>query len=208
MKLFAVRNEFIAAIKEHQEQFGVELHEERIEKLADYYELVLEGNPLLHLVAPCSPTEFATRHVLESLTLLRFLPNKAGFADIGPGAGLPSIPCLIARTDLRATLIESKIKKADFLRKAVEDLKLNSQATIVNKQFEEAVGGQFTIVTCRALDKFTEKFPGLVKWASRRDLLLFGGPTLRTEFEKLKIKFDARLMPMSERRYLFVSRYP
>ena len=206
MKLFAVRNEFIAAIRENQDRFGVALDDERLEKLTDYYEVVLESNPLLHLVAPCSTAEFATRHVLESLTLLRFLPARTSFADIGPGAGLPSIPCLIARDDLRATLIESKEKKTTFLSSASERLGFGRRATIVNKQFEEAVEGQFTIVTCRALDKFTEKLPGLVKWAGRRDLLLFGGPTLGTELERLKIKFDARLMPMSERRYLFISR--
>lgn len=201
-----MRNEFIAAIKEYQEQFGVALPDERIEKLADYYELVLESNPLLHLVAPCSPTEFATRHVLESLTLLKFLPPRTSFADIGPGAGLPSIPCLIARDDLRATLIESKAKKTAFLHSAAERLGLSRRVTNTNRQFEEAIEGQFSVITCRALDKFTEKLPRLVKWAGRRGLLLFGGPTLRTELERLKIKFDAKLMPLSERRYLFVSR--
>ena len=64
--------------------------------LADYYELVQANNPLLHLVAPSSPEEFAVRHVLESLALLKFLPERAKFADVGAGAGLPSIPCLIA----------------------------------------------------------------------------------------------------------------
>ncbi|MEP6849039.1 MAG: 16S rRNA (guanine(527)-N(7))-methyltransferase RsmG [Acidobacteriota bacterium] len=201
-----MRNEFIAAIREYQEQFGVELPDEKIEKLADYYELVLESNSLLHLVGPCSPTEFATRHVLESLTLFRSLPARTSFADIGSGAGLPSIPCLIARDDLRATLIESKEKKTTFLHSAAERLGLGRRVTITNKQFAEAVKGQFSAVTCRALDKFAEKLPGLVKWAGRRDLLLFGGPTLRTELEKLKIEFDAKLMPLSERRYLFISR--
>jgi hypothetical protein len=55
--------------------FGLELSDETIERLADYYQLIPEHNPILHLVGPCSPTEFATRHILESLTLLEFLPT-------------------------------------------------------------------------------------------------------------------------------------
>src|SRR5262245_63592218 len=105
-----MRPEFISAIRSNQAAFGIAISEEAIERLADYFELVQAGNPLLHLVAPCSAEEFATRHILESLTLLEHLPPNARFADVGAGAGLPSIPCLIARDDLRATLIESKEK--------------------------------------------------------------------------------------------------
>ena len=93
----------------------MELSASSVERLADYYELVQEHNPLLHLVAPCPPEEFAVRHILESLTLLEYLPTGAKFADVGAGAGLPSIPCLLVRDDLRSVLIESKEKKARFL---------------------------------------------------------------------------------------------
>ena len=52
--------------------------------------------------------------MLESLMLLKHLPSDAKIADIGSGAGLPIIPCLIARPDLHATLIESSQKKSVF----------------------------------------------------------------------------------------------
>jgi 16S rRNA G527 N7-methylase RsmG len=54
------------------------------------------------------------------------LPVKAKFADVGTGAGLPSIPCVIARADLRGVLIESKIKKAMFLEKVLVKCNLAS----------------------------------------------------------------------------------
>ena len=204
MKLSFVRSEFIKAIKTNQASFGLNLDDSTIERLADYYELVLEHNPLLHLVGPCSHSEFAIRHILESLALLEHLPKRAKFADIGAGAGLPSIPCLLARDDLRAVLIESKEKKTKFLDEAIVKLGLKSQAEIVNRQFEEADPAGCKFVTCRALDKFTDRLPRLLKWSNKRTKLFFGGVNLRNALQKYGLNFDENLMPMSEQRYLFV----
>ena len=102
---------------------------ETLAQLGAFYSLLTRWNDRLHLVAPCSPEEFATRHVLESLLLLKHLPQDAKIADIGSGAGLPIIPCLIARADLKATLIESSQKKTVFLREALNNL--GRQAVII-----------------------------------------------------------------------------
>lgn len=199
-----MRTEFIAALTEKQTDFGTSLDDLQIERLADYFELVQQHNPLLHLVAPSSPEEFATRHILESMTLLAYFPKNARFADVGTGAGLPSIPCLIAREDLTALLIESKEKKTNYLNAAVIELGLASRVEIVNKQFEEVKLGQASHVTCRALDKFTDKLPRLLKWSGRRKLLLFGGPSLGDTLTRYGREYEKRLMPLSERRYLFI----
>ena len=156
------------------------------------------------LVAPSSAEEFAIRHILESLTVLEFLPENARFADVGTGAGLPAIPCLIVREDLRGVLIESKLKKSNFLRETLTELKLDDRADLINRQFEEIAKPQVSFVLCRALDKFTKKLPKLLKWAGKSNLLFFGGNSLREELEKNGVKFEERLMPMSEQRFLFV----
>lgn len=200
-----MRKEFINAINTHRSAFGLELPDTAIERLADYYELVQEHNPLLHLVAPCSPEEFATRHILESLTMLKFLPANTKFADVGTGAGLPSIPCLLVREDLRAMLIESKEKKAKFLEEAVQHLELSGRVRVAAKQFQEVDPADCQVVTCRALDKFVEKLPRLLKWSMRRRLLLFGGENLKTALQKGRVEFAQELMPLSEQRFLFVS---
>ncbi len=199
-----MRDEFTSAIRANQAAFGVDLSDDVIARLADYYELVQKHNPLLHLVGPCSPAEFATRHILESLTMLEFLPQGARFADVGAGAGLPSIPCLIARRDLFGLLIESKEKKTKFLDEAVKELGIARRAKISNLQFEEVDPTNVSHVSCRALDKFEQKLPGLLKWAGPKRLLLFGVNNLRAALEKNELAISAKLMPLSERRYLFV----
>ena len=181
--------------------FDVELSPETVAKLSDYYDLLTRWNARLHLVAPCSPEEFATRHVLESLMLLKHLPDDAKIADIGSGAGLPIIPCLVARSDLHATLIESSQKKSVFLREASNQLGLAS--TVIAKPFEDVPAPDVSFVTCRALDQFIEKIPVLMKWTpANSTLLLYGGDTLQQKLDKVKV--EVFKIPMSERRYLFV----
>ena len=192
---------FEEALISSQSVFEVDLSAEAHTKLSAYYSLLTRWNARLHLVAPCSPEEFATRHVLESLMLLKHLPQEAKIADIGSGAGLPIIPCLIARPDLHATLIESSQKKSVFLRETLNTV--GRTATIIAKPFEEVPTPEVSFVTCRALDQFVEKLPEIMEWAPRRSsLLLFGGETLR---EKLSRETLSIKIPLSERRFLFVT---
>jgi 16S rRNA (guanine527-N7)-methyltransferase len=201
-----MHDEFVEALKTYQSAFGLELTDRELAALGKYYEIINEHNAILHLVAPMPAEEFAIRHILEPLTLLEYLPVNTRFADVGTGAGLPSIPCLLVRDDLRAVLIESKAKKSKFLDGAVERLELAGRVGIVNRQFEETEPGNCQFVTCRALDKFTEKLPRLLKWSMRRGLLFFGGRNLGSELKRQKVKFHQKLMPLSEQRYLFVVR--
>lgn len=201
-----MRDQFVKAISEHKPTFGAKLTETTVERLADYYQLLTEHNPLLHLVAPCPPEEFATRHILESLTLLKHLPENAKFADVGSGGGLPAIPCLIAREDLRGRLIESKEKKAAFLELVVKELGLNDRAEVIAKQFTETDAGDAGFVTCRALDKFADRLQRLIKWSGKRGLLLFGGEQIGELLEEYEVRAERELMPLSDRRYLFIGK--
>ena len=183
--------------------FNLDLPAETIKRLGEYYSLLTRWNDRLHLVAPCSAEEFAVRHVLESLMLLQHLPPNASVADIGSGGGLPIIPCIIARPDLQATLIESSQKKAVFLREASNQLHLSS--TIIARPFEQVDPPSVSFVTCRALDQFMQKLPAIINWASDSTLLLFGGETLREELKKANVNFEAFLIPQSEKRFLYLA---
>ena len=194
-----VMNRFEQALISNMESFDLDLSPETVTQLGAYYSLLTRWNDRLHLVAPCSPEEFATRHVLESLMLLKHLPQNAKIADIGSGAGLPIIPCLIARPDLEATLIESSQKKAVFLREALNAV--GRTASIIARRFEETDAPEVSFISCRALDQFTNKVSTLVDWAPKGStLLLFGGDSLRKQLKNAK-EF---LIPHSERRFLFV----
>ena len=195
---------FEQSLRSNQSVFDVDLSSDVLGGLSAYYSLLTRWNPRLHLVAPCSPEEFATRHILESLMLLKHLPEDAKIADIGSGAGLPIIPCLIARPDLHATLIESSQKKSVFLREALNTV--DRKATTVARPFEEVPTPDVGFITCRALDQFMEKLPDLIRWAPQGStLMLFGGETLRQRLGEQTQEFK---IPLSERRFLFVTPKP
>ena len=188
---------FARALSANEADYDVELSAAAMAKLEKFYSVLIHWNERLHLVAPCSPEEFATRHVLESLLLIKHLPSNTKIADIGSGAGLPIIPCLIARPDLDATLIESSKRKAVFLREALKAV--GRSATIIARRFEEIDAPEVEFVTCRALDQFISQIPILLNWAPKGStLLLFGGENL--------LDGERFLIPGSEKRYLYVRR--
>jgi 16S rRNA (guanine527-N7)-methyltransferase len=195
---------FVEALELNMASYGVYLGTETLAGLREYYALLIRWNQRLHLVAPCSPEEFAIRHILESLLLLDHLPQSARLADIGSGAGLPIIPCLIVRPDLNATLIESSQKKAVFLREALNHAGISSGTTIIAKPFEETPTPNVDFVTSRALDHFISKIPNLINWSPETAaLLLFGGEGLRDVLRAYPGHSEF-LIPHSERRFLFV----
>ncbi|HXT62643.1 MAG TPA: 16S rRNA (guanine(527)-N(7))-methyltransferase RsmG [Pyrinomonadaceae bacterium] len=199
--------QFAAALRGYAPDFGVELAAKTIARLQEYYALLSKWNPRLHLVGPCAPEEFATRHVLESLLLLKHLSMGARVADIGSGAGLPIVPCLIARDDLRATLIEASQKKSVFLQETLRLIQANNRASVVNARFETIPTLDADFVTCRALDKFSELLPAMIEWAPpTATLLLFVGEPLRNRIEGMLTAVHAERIPHSDSRLLVVGR--
>lgn len=199
--------QFAAALELHAPEFGVELPADDIARLRGYYALLLKWNARLHLVAPGTSEEFATRHVLESLLLLKQLPLNAAVADIGSGAGLPIIPCLIVREDLRVMLFEASQKKSVFLKEALRAVQQDEHATVFNERFETADPPDVQFVTCRALDKFEELLPVMIKWAPRdATFLFFVGERLKDRIEVLLTETEAKRIPQSDQRFLVIGR--
>lgn len=198
-------DQFERALEEHARAFGVQLSARAVTSLRTYFELLHVWNPRLHLVGPCSPEKFATRHVLESLVALKYIDEGAHVADIGSGGGLPIIPCLIVRSDIRATLIESSTKKAVFLREALRATDTSERAEVIPERFEKIGLTDATVVTCRALDRFQSMFSKIFESspASSR-LLLFGGKSLRTEIEQKGLPYTTLKIPESDQRFIFI----
>jgi 16S rRNA (guanine527-N7)-methyltransferase len=197
-------SEFRKTLASKAGDYGVSLSSAELDGLVKYYDLLNAWNARLHLVAPCAPREFATRHVLESLLLLKYLPLGASVAEVGAGAGLPIIPCLIVRPDLRAVLIEASQKKAVFLREALNATNTSRQASVIAERFENVAAPVATFVTCRALERFEALLPLLLQWApAGATLMLFGGAGLAPQLDTLGFPAEAELIPNSHARYLF-----
>jgi 16S rRNA (guanine527-N7)-methyltransferase len=196
--------EFSEALEAQAPSYGITLDARDLDGLSRYYKLLNAWNARLHLVAPSPPKTFATRHVLESLLLLKYLPEGARIADIGSGAGLPIVPCLILRPDIYAVLIEASKKKAIFLREALNATTTSARATVIAERFENVEPPDVDFITSRALERFEQMLPQLFSWApSATRLLLFAGEGLGHKIEESGFEYAKNLIPKSQRRFLF-----
>lgn len=121
---------------------GVTLDDGQIARLERYLSLVSAWSRRARLTAVAEPSEAARVHIADSLLCLRAdIPLQSAVVDVGSGAGLPGIPLLIARPDLRVTLVEPARRKAAFLEMVCAELGLPAE---VIAEPSEAVGRDAT----------------------------------------------------------------
>jgi len=93
--------------------------------LCDYLALLERWNKAYNLTAVRDPVEMVPRHVLDSLSILPWVP-PGRLLDAGTGAGLPGVPLAILKPDLEVTLLDSAGKKVRFLRQVKRELRLDN----------------------------------------------------------------------------------
>jgi len=64
------------------------------------------------------------RHLIDCISVIPFLQSTGHTMDVGSGAGLPGIVIKILLPSKRVTLLESRRRRANFLRHVIRALKL------------------------------------------------------------------------------------
>ena len=91
--------------------------------LARYVDLLVRWNERMNLTGLTDDDAGLDRLVVEPLGAARRLPTGAlRVIDIGSGGGSPAVPMKLARPDVQLRMVESKSRKAAFLREAVRHL--------------------------------------------------------------------------------------
>lgn len=105
------------------------LSSHQTEQFEKYAQMLVEWNEKVNLTAITEPREIAIKHFLDSLSLLDAveIDENSSLVDVGTGAGFPAIPILIARPDLKITMLDSLNKRLVFLGEVLETLGLNAQ---------------------------------------------------------------------------------
>jgi 16S rRNA (guanine527-N7)-methyltransferase len=108
--------------------------------LEAYYRLLAQWNVKINLTAlPLqAPTDTTfDRLFIEPLLAAELIPDIPGtWFDLGSGGGSPALPLKMVRPSLSLTLVESKTRKAAFLREVVRALKLPG-TEVANMRFQE-----------------------------------------------------------------------
>lgn len=125
-------------------------------QLAAFAELVARWNDRLNLVGAKTAPAVAEVLLDDALVLASrdVVPEGASIVDVGSGAGAPALPLLVARADLRATLVEPRRKRVAFLRTAIGSLGLEARAAVVEATIDpaapSATAGTFDFSVSRA----------------------------------------------------------
>jgi 16S rRNA (guanine527-N7)-methyltransferase len=132
------------------------------------------------LLGPREVERIWDRHLLNCAVVAELVESGERIVDIGSGAGLPGLPMVIAKPGLHVTLVESLLRRTEFLQMVVTELGLDAE--VVRGRAEDAevrrTAGNADAVTSRAvasLDKLT-------RWSL--PLLRAGGRLLAVKGER------------------------
>ncbi len=117
--------------------FSEKIQSENKEKFECFRSLLLEYNERYNLTTILQEKDMYFKHFLDSIAGAELFIKGGKVAEIGSGAGFPSLPVKIVRDDLSFDLFESVGKKCEFLHAAVDKLGLKG-VHIYNIRAEDA----------------------------------------------------------------------
>lgn len=203
-------NEFRERLLARAENAGVSITADAQLQLEAYFRLLAQWNAKINLTSlplhrPTNQT--FDRLLIEPFVAVRYVADSArSWFDVGSGGGSPAIPLKIAHFRAKLTMIESKARKAAFLREAVRALGL-TDVQVENQRFEDVAQATrpqtIDLVTVRAVKSDPSLFAGIRRVLSPVGrVFLFHSPNEEleappgfsiVEMAKLRTSGDARL---------------
>jgi len=116
---------------------------EVFEALDRYVGLLLGPGVDRGLIGPRETERVWARHILNCAALSPLVPQHASVADIGSGAGLPGVVLALVRPDLRITLVEPLLRRAEFLLDVVAQLGLQDSTRVERARAEQHHSSQY-----------------------------------------------------------------
>ena len=149
------KEKFIEELK----KINIEITESQLKKLDEYYELLLEWNKKINLTRIIEKDDLYLKHFYDSLTLSKVidLNRNIELCDIGTGAGFPGIVLKIVFPKLKITLVDSLLKRINFLNIVIDKLELeNIEAIHIRAEdFAKKNNNKYDVVTSRAVSRLS-----------------------------------------------------
>jgi 16S rRNA (guanine527-N7)-methyltransferase len=192
------------ALAEGALALGVTLDQSAVASFARYASLLDTWSAKTNLISCDTSAELIARHFLDSLALATLLGSSRRVVDLGSGAGFPGVPIAIALPDLEVTLVESRRRRANFLRTVKRELGLD-QVSVVERRAEEGPEGEpFEVAVCRAVWSDTGALEIAARWLTPEGRFLWlregpptGEPESRLEAER-KVAYKVGDSPARE----------
>lgn len=136
-------------------RMGVEITQQDIRRLGMYLQLLEKWNQVHNLTGICDIRSMVVRHVLDSLSAVPFISGRR-LLDVGSGAGLPGIPLALALPSLSVSLIDSRKKKAQFLRHAAMTLAMRNVEVVCGRVEQYRPDEKFDTLITRAFSSIAQ----------------------------------------------------
>ena len=136
-------------------KLGIEVTNEKLDKLDKYYDLLIEWNEKINLTAITKKEDVYLKHFYDSLTLFKAydLNKNIKVLDAGTGAGFPGIVLKIFFDNIDITLVDALAKRINFLNEVIRKLNLKN-ITVIHSRIEDFAKENreaFDLVTSRAV---------------------------------------------------------
>ena len=112
-------------LTESLERHRISLPKVQVRKLDEYCQHLWDWNERINLTRHTDYDKFVARDLVDSLALSEFLRPGERILDVGTGGGVPGIPLVILRPDLRVELCDSTGKKALAVSEMVHTMRLD-----------------------------------------------------------------------------------
>ncbi|MGE5627096.1 MAG: 16S rRNA (guanine(527)-N(7))-methyltransferase RsmG [Solirubrobacterales bacterium] len=139
---------------------SLELNENKYKHFMHYKNLIQEWNEKINLTAITEDEEIIKKHFIDSIKVFNFkeFHNAKNVIDIGTGAGFPGIPIKIIKPDINIVLLDSLLKRVNFLNNVIDELNLKDIKAVHGRAEELARTGyrdHFDIAVSRAVANLT-----------------------------------------------------
>jgi 16S rRNA (guanine527-N7)-methyltransferase len=177
-------SEFIVRLQARAADSGRRIGSAQARELEKFYGLLAKWNRRINLtaldLAPLPAAETLDRLFIEPLIASELVPTSPLVAvDLGSGSGSPALPLKIFRPAARLTLVETRGRKAAFLREAVRALGFRD-VDVEQTRFQSlpaSLSSEFDIAVVRGLrldDELLGTVVELLRPSGR--LITFGAP--------------------------------
>lgn len=106
-------------------QLNIELTDTMLSQLLDHLALLTRWNRRLNLTAITDPIEMVVQHILDCIAVSPLVDGER-VLDVGSGGGFPGIPLAVVFPDKEFVLLDSRGKRAEFLRHSVAKIGLTN----------------------------------------------------------------------------------
>ncbi|QPQ54533.1 16S rRNA (guanine(527)-N(7))-methyltransferase RsmG [Allosphingosinicella flava] len=122
---------------------------ETLERMEAFVALLRSENEVQNLISRATLDSIWERHIWDSAQLLRFAPDAKSWIDLGTGAGFPGL-IIAALSQAKVTMVETRPKRVDFLRRAADTLALSGKTQILCAKVERVPPRRYDVISARA----------------------------------------------------------